>query len=183
MKLHFDFSQGATRAIIKEQIAAQAGEDVIEQAAAQAKKAGVPSYHHYHASDIYETIDDLVVDDVVKDDMRAVYTLLAEAEANAHKSEVDHIHFHEVGEGARIRNALEICCAIRLANPTRITATPLQVGSGTVNCAHGVMEVPTPATAFIIKDLPIAEEKLVGELCTPTSAAIIKHFVQEFTEA
>lgn len=180
MDLHFDFTQGSTRAIIKQQLAQQLGDDAMAAAHAQAAAAGVPDVHHHHPREVFDTINGLAIDEAVKQDMHAIYTILAQAEAAAHGCSVEETHFHEVGEGTRIRNALEICCAFRRAQPGRITATSLQVGSGTVKAAHGIMNIPTPATAAIIADIPVLTPTMEGELCTPTSAAIIKHFVQEF---
>ncbi len=86
-----------------------------------------------------------------------------------------------MGEGKAILNALIICSAICHLHPDYIVATPVQTGSGKIECAHGLMDIPAPATAAILETgIPTTEEKLEGELCTPTSAAIIKYFVQEF---
>ena len=112
--------------------------------------------------------------------MRGVYAILAEAEASVHGCSVEETHFHEVGNASGIRNALAICTAFYVLAPTRITATPVQTGQGTVQCAHGLMDIPAPATAAILEGIPRATPALEGELCTPTSAAIIKQYVQEF---
>ncbi len=179
--MHWDLTQWATRAYLFDEVCA--GEDgLAESIRAQAAEAGVPQEHHHHLSDILNTIDNLQgVPEQVQDDMRAIYQVLAEAEAQVHGSEVDHMHFHEVGEGSHIQSVLEICLAIRSLQPQRITSTHVQVGSGQVQCAHGLMDIPAPATAAILaRGVPIFEPRLEGERCTPTSAAVIFHFVDEF---
>ena len=127
------------------------------------------------------TIDALDASERAKDDMRAVYRILAEAEATAHGCAVEETHFHEVGNGEALRNVLAICLAVEALDPDEITATRVQTGSGTVRCAHGELPIPAPATAAIIaRGIPTCERKLEGERCTPTSAAVILHFVQRY---
>ena len=128
-----------------------------------------------------QAIDNLAVSLAVKEHLHAVYEILAQAEAQVHECAVDETHFHEVGNGEAIFNTLITCLAIEKLHPSYIMATPVQTGSGQIECAHGLMDVPAPATAAILaQGIPTCEEKLEGELCTPTSAAIIKHYVQEF---
>ena len=180
--LHFDFEKDARRQSIVAQLRAALGDERADEAFARAESAGVPDRHHHNLAEILETIDAIDASERVKDDMRAIYTILTEAEAHAHGCSVSEAHFHEVGEGKRIRNTLGVCLAIEQLAPGSITATCVQPGSGTVMCAHGEMNVPTPATADILsRGIPTSDTLLEGELCTPTSAAIICHFVDEFT--
>ena len=180
-EMHWDLTQWATRAYLFDEVCA--GEDgMAEGIREQAAAAGVPDEHHHHLSDILQTIETLkAVSEEVREDMRAIYQVLAEAEAQVHGSEIDHTHFHEVGYGSHIRSVLEICLAIHRLRPDRITATAVQVGKGQIECAHGLMDIPAPATAAILaRGIPIFEPRLEGERCTPTSAALIYHFVDEF---
>lgn len=179
--MHWDLTQWATRAYLFDEVC-HTEDGLAESIRTQAAEAGVPQVHHHHLSDILNTIDGLRgVPEQVCDDMRAIYQILAEAEAQVHGSEVDHTHFHEVGEGSHIQSVLEICLAVRAQQPARITATPVQVGSGQIQCAHGLMDIPAPATAAIIaRGIPVYEPRLEGERCTPTSAAVIYHLVDEF---
>ena len=66
--------------------------------------------------------------------------------------------------------------------PEEVVATPIQPGEGEIECAHGVLSLPAPATAAILEGMPLAELRMGGERCTPTSAALIKHFVKNFKE-
>lgn len=179
--LRWNLSENATRAQLLGDTLLQLPEGAREQLEQAAAAAGVPERHHHNIGEVLATIDTLAVSDRVKADLRAVYTILAEAEAAAHGCAVGETHFHEVGDGARIRNTLLLCLAIEQANPQRIVATPAQTGEGAVMCAHGELAIPAPATAAIIaRGIPTAARKLPGERMTPTSAAIILHFVDEF---
>ncbi len=179
--LRWNLSENATRAQLLGDTLLQLPEGAREQLEQAAAAAGVPERHHHNIGEVLATIGTLAVSDRVKADLRAVYTILAEAEAAAHGCAVDETHFHEVGDGARIRNTLLLCLAIEQANPQHIVATPAQTGEGTVMCAHGELAIPAPATAAIIAHgIPTATRKLPGERMTPTSAAIILHFVDEF---
>lgn len=182
MQLHFDFTKSATRQSIIDQLKANIADAEWAAGMTDAMRAGVPKRHHHGIVEVRETIDGLRASQAVKDHMRAVYEILAAAEAQVHECAVDETHFHEVGNGEAILNTLVICIAFTQLHPESITATPVQTGSGKIECAHGLMDVPAPATAAILATgVPTCDEKLPGELCTPTSAAIIKHFVQEFS--
>ncbi len=181
MQLYFDFTKGARRADIMNQLREKIDDASWAAITTEAAKAGVPKGHHHGIVEVRRTIDALRVGRGVKEGMLAVYEILAQAEAQVHGCEVDETHFHEVGNGEAILNTLIICCAFNYLHPDFVVATPVQTGSGQVECAHGVMGIPAPATAAILATgIPTCEEKLEGELCTPTSAAIIKHFVNEF---
>ena len=116
----------------------------------------------------------------VKDDVMAVYELIAEAESKAHGVPVSEIHFHEVGTMDAIADVVAVCLLVNRLNVDKIIASPIHVGSGKVKCAHGILPVPAPATAYILKNVPIYSGAITGELCTPTGAALLKHFVNEF---
>ena len=98
----------------------------------------------------------------------------------AHGMPVTEIHFHEVGTMDAIADITAVCCLIRTIAPDRIAVSPIHVGSGHVHCAHGILPVPAPATAYILRDVPIYGGRVRGELCTPTGAALLKHFANEF---
>ena len=142
----------------------------------------VPDRHHHNVIEVNETIDALSVPDRIKEDMHGVYGILAAAEAHVHGCEVSETHFHEVGNANDIRNALAICAGFYVLSPDEVVATPIQTGEGEIECAHGVLSIPAPATAAILEGLPLASPLLPGERCTPTSAALIRHFVTSYSE-
>ena len=141
-------------------------------------------HHHHHTSlhDIEHIVSHLGVSERVKKDVTAVYTLIAEAESRAHGKPVTEIHFHEVGTMDAVADVTAVCMLLEELAPDRIIASPVHVGSGSVKCAHGILPVPAPATAHILKDVPIYGGSIDGELCTPTGAALLKHFVNTFGE-
>lgn len=120
------------------------------------------------------------VSDRVKKDVLAVYRLIAEAESQAHGRPVEEIHFHEVGTLDAVADVTGVCLLMEQLGVERVVCSPVHVGSGHVKCAHGILPVPAPATAFILRDVPIYGGTVQGELCTPTGAALLKHFVAEF---
>ena len=141
-------------------------------------------HHHHHASlgQIENIINSLVLSDKVKSNAIQIYKLIAAAESKAHGVPVTDIHFHEVGTMDAIADVTGVCLLLEMLAPQKIYASPVHVGSGHVHCAHGILPVPAPATATILEGIPIYGGHINGELCTPTGAAILKHFVTEFGE-
>ena len=143
-------------------------------------------HHHDHSHrslhDIHHIIDDLKLPEAVRTDILAVYRLIAEAESKAHDKPVSEIHFHEVGTMDAIADIASVCLLLHKLAPDQIIASPIHVGSCQVKCAHGILPVPAPATAYILKDIPIYSGSIQGELCTPTGAALLKHFVTRFDQ-
>ncbi len=139
-------------------------------------------HHHHHSSmaDIEEIINSLKIPDSVKTDVIEVYKLIAAAESNAHGVPVTDIHFHEVGTMDAIADITSVCLLMNKIGAAKICASAVNVGSGHVHCTHGILPVPAPATAFILKEVPIYSGHITGELCTPTGAALLKHFVSSF---
>lgn len=138
--------------------------------------------HHHHSSlgDIRQLISSCPLPEPVLRDALEVYRLLARAESKVHGRPVEQIHFHEVGSLDAVADILTVCLLIHELAPERICASPVHVGSGTVRCAHGVLPVPAPATAELLKGIPCYSGEIKGELCTPTGAALLKHFVRDF---
>lgn len=139
-------------------------------------------HHHSHSSlgDIKEIVASLSVPDKVKNDVVSIYELIADAEAHVHGTTPSDIHFHEVGTIDAVIDITSVCLLINKLAPEKIICSPIHVGAGKVRCAHGVLPVPAPATAHILRGIPVYGGKIQGELCTPTGAAILKHFVSEF---
>ncbi len=139
-------------------------------------------HHHAHnrMNDIEDLINNLDLSAKVKTDALAVYKLIAEAESHVHGIPVPEIHFHEVGNLDAVADIVGVCMLIEELAPEMILASPVHVGSGQVYCAHGILPVPAPATAYILKGIPVYGGRVKGELCTPTGAALLKHFVSTF---
>ena len=133
------------------------------------------SYHK-----IMDTIATLNISERAKRDARAVYELLADAESEVHNTPMEHLHFHEVGTLDALADIVGVCMLIDLLGIEEITASPVHVGSGNVKCAHGILPVPTPATALLLRGIPTYGGRIKGELCTPTGAALLRHFVTRF---
>lgn len=143
------------------------------------------SHDHHHSTlhDIEHIIKDhLNLPQKVQTDAIAVYTLIAEAESKAHGRPVTQIHFHEVGTMDAIADIVAVCLLMDKIAPDKVVVSPIHVGSGQVRCAHGILPVPAPATAHILQNVPIYGGSIRGELCTPTGAALLKHFADSFGE-
>jgi pyridinium-3,5-bisthiocarboxylic acid mononucleotide nickel chelatase len=137
-------------------------------------------HHHRHLSHITEIINksDLAPD--IKHDSIRIFNRIAEAEAKVHNTTVEHIHFHEVGAMDSIIDVVGAVIGIKALGIEKIYCSPLHVGSGTVTCAHGVLPVPAPATAELVKGKPIYATEVQGELLTPTGAAILTTLAESF---
>jgi pyridinium-3,5-bisthiocarboxylic acid mononucleotide nickel chelatase len=148
-------------------------------------RAGVPAPHrheHLHRglSEIRKIISAAAISDSAKQTAIAVFTALGEAEAKIHSVPVEQIHFHEVGA---VDAMVDIVCAAVGAEALgvdEIVCSPLNVGGGTVQCAHGTFPVPAPATVELLKGAPVYSSGLQAELVTPTGAAIVKTLVRRF---
>ncbi len=138
------------------------------------------SHEHTSMADIQNIVLKLNVSDKVKNDIISVYEIIAEAESFVHGVQTSQIHFHEVGTLDAIADITAVCLLMEELKPQKVFASNVQVGKGTVKCAHGILPVPAPATAHILKDIPIYSTDIDGEMCTPTGAALLKYFVNEF---
>ena len=137
-------------------------------------------HHHSGMDHIDHIISHLRISDQVRRDVMAVYELIAQAESHAHGVPVNQIHFHEVGTMDAIADITAVCYLLDKLHADKIYASAVHVGSGQVKCAHGILPVPAPATAYILRGVPTYGGEIRGELCTPTGAALLKHFVSEF---
>ena len=139
-------------------------------------------HHHEHTSisEILSFIDSVPLEVKVREDAKKVYSLIAEAESRVHGHPIENVHFHEVGSLDALADVLSVCTLMHELAPERILASEVNVGSGTVRCAHGVLPVLAPATELILRGVPIYSGKIKSELCTPTGAALLKYFVWKF---
>lgn len=140
-------------------------------------------HHEHHGMDeIRNIIGGLRLPDPVKKDVLDIYQSIADAESRVHGIPVGEVHLHEVGMLDAVADISSCCLLIHMLQPDRITATPVTTGFGAVRCAHGILPVPAPATALLLEDLPVRTGMIEGELCTPTGAALVRHFVQRYAE-
>ncbi|RJQ42075.1 MAG: nickel pincer cofactor biosynthesis protein LarC [Anaerolineaceae bacterium] len=146
-------------------------------------------HDHEHAHDhnystmkeITAMINGLSVSKSVKSHALAIYDLIAMAESHIHGVPVNEIHFHEVGTLDAVADIVGVCLLLELLAPERIIVSPIHVGSGHVKTSHGILPVPAPATAYILQGIPVYSGSIQGELCTPTGAALLKHFADSFS--
>lgn len=155
-----------------------------EEAADHEEKHHQHGHHHVHMTmgEIQKIVDNMETSEKVKQDVKNIYKILADAESKAHGCPVSEVHFHEVGAIDAIADITAVCMLLEELNPEKILASKIHVGNGTVKCAHGILPVPAPATAHILSDLPYEHGKIDGEICTPTAAAVVKYFVDDYIE-
>ena len=142
----------------------------------------VHEHHHEHRSleDVLKIIRGLSVSDTVSDNAVAIYRDIAEAESKVHGEPVGQIHFHEVGMLDAIADVVGACLLIENLSPDYIVSSPLRTGFGTIECAHGTLPVPAPATALLLRGVGSYAGDIEGEFTTPTGAAVISHFAEEY---
>jgi len=132
--------------------------------------------------DIVEMIRASRLPEGVKKVSLDIFARLAQAEAKVHNHKIEDVHFHEVGAVDSIVDIVGAALCLAYLSPDRILCSPVQVGGGFVKCVHGTFPVPAPATAEILKDIPIQSGLVPFETTTPTGAAILASCVHEFTE-
>jgi uncharacterized protein (TIGR00299 family) protein len=137
-------------------------------------------HHHRHLSDIGKIIEGSRLGDAVKERALKIFGRLAEAEARVHNVAVERIHFHEVGAVDAIVDVVGACIGFELLGVERFAASALHVGSGTVEMAHGRFPVPPPAVVELLRGVPVYSTDIVGELVTPTGAAIVATVCESF---
>lgn len=159
--------------------------DIAHESAPHHGHGGDHGHGHHHAhsglADIFATIDGLALPAKVAGEAREIYRLLADAEAHVHGGSPDSIHFHEVGSLDAIADIAAVALMVNALSPDEIVATPVNTGMGSVRCAHGILPVPAPCTARLLEGMPAYSDGITeGELCTPTGAALLKHYVARF---
>ncbi len=139
-------------------------------------------HHHRHYATIEKIIRDSELSPWVQDGACRAFRRLAEAEAKVHGTTMEKVHFHEVGAIDAIVDIVGAFVGLEGLGVQQCLASPLNVGRGTVDCAHGRMPVPAPATAELLRGLPIYSNQIDGELVTPTGAAILTTVCRTFGE-
>ena len=139
-------------------------------------------HHHHHTTyrDVVQMIDALDAAPRARDRAAAIVRRLGEAEAEVHGVELDPVHFHEVGAVDSIVDMLGSAVALELLDVETITCAPLPLGHGFIECAHGTLPLPAPATAAILRDIPTYDVDREGETVTPTGAAIVAALASQF---
>src|SRR5512133_2391412 len=140
--------------------------------------------HHHHNSyaDIGEMIRNSSLNEKVKDLSLAIFEKIAVAEAKIHNKPVDDIHFHEVGAIDSIVDIVGAAICLDYLSPDEIRCSTIELGGGTVHCSHGIYPVPAPATAEIVKNIPVRKGTVDYEATTPTGAAIVATCANSFTD-
>lgn len=142
----------------------------------------VQEHTHGAMHTIGQLVNGLALPEQVKRHVLAVYDRLAQAESHVHGVPVMQIHFHELGTLDAVADISAVCLLLWHLAPDEIVVSPVHVGSGQVRCAHGVLPVPAPATAYLLRGVPIYGGAVQGELCTPTGAALLTQFASHFGE-
>ena len=140
------------------------------------------THEHVHRglSDVTAVIEQSGLEPEAKETAKKIFRTLAEAEAKMHGTTVDEVHFHEVGAIDAIVDVCGAAILLHQLKPDRIVCSKINVGTGYVQCAHGLFPVPAPAVAEILRGEPYFMGPGRGELCTPTGAAIVKTMADEF---
>jgi pyridinium-3,5-bisthiocarboxylic acid mononucleotide nickel chelatase len=135
---------------------------------------------HRHLSDIKKIVDDSGLDGRTKDLSMKIFMKVALAEASVHEIPLDEVHFHEVGAIDSIIDVVGAAICFNALNIDEVLVSPVELGSGFVKCDHGILPIPAPATAEIIKGIPVKKGGVDFEATTPTGAAIIAALGNEF---
>ena len=137
---------------------------------------------HRHLKDIEKIIDTSTLDEDIKKTSKKIFQKLAKAESKIHNKDINCIHFHEVGAVDSILDIVGAPIALEKLNIKKIYTSPLPLGTGFIKCAHGTIPLPAPATAELLKGIPVYQTSTKGELVTPTGAAIITTITTKFKE-
>jgi uncharacterized protein (TIGR00299 family) protein len=157
--------------------------ETVNRSGLSATYARVETAHehkHRHLSDIKQIIEASGLSEAVKQRAIQIFTRLAEAEARMHNEPVEEVHFHEVGALDAIVDVVGAAICFDALQIERFVCSPLHVGSGMVQMAHGHFPIPPPAVAELLKGVPFYSTELKGELLTPTGAAIITTVCSEY---
>ena len=140
------------------------------------------SHSHAGMEEITQIIEALEVSSKVKEDARAVYQKIAQAESKVHQKPVTEIHFHEVGSKDAIADIVGCAVLMEKLGADQVVFSPIVTGFGKVRCAHGILPVPAPATALLLENVPSLAGQEEGELATPTGVALATHYADRFEQ-
>ncbi|MCX7635264.1 MAG: nickel pincer cofactor biosynthesis protein LarC [Syntrophales bacterium] len=138
-------------------------------------------HEHRNIHDIYGILDRSDLVDEVRELSKRIFRILAVAEATVHGIAVDEVHFHELGAVDSLVDIVSFSLCYHILRPTRVWASPINLGCGTVRCAHGILPVPAPAVAELARGVPVYGHAVPPrELTTPTGLALLKGICQDF---
>lgn len=175
--------EAISRALESFAIGAAIGWERVHRRGVSALKFRVASNEppkHRHLSGILKLIHAAELPEAVKAKAERVFRVLGEAESAIHGVSIEKVHFHEVGAVDSICDIVGACLALDLLGVEAIFCSPINVGSGTVNTEHGVLPVPAPATAALLRNKPIYSRGPALELTTPTGAAVVAALACDF---
>jgi uncharacterized protein (TIGR00299 family) protein len=135
---------------------------------------------HRTLADVEVLIDGAGLGESAASLARAVFRTLAEAEAEVHGATPETVHFHEVGAVDAVIDVVGACLALDRLAPDEVVCSPLPMGSGTVDCAHGTLPLPAPAVAALLPGVPVYPAGVEGETVTPTGAALVTTLAERF---
>ena len=184
-KFIFDGSNGATSSKILEQLEKFAkSEEIYSEKICSKQNIEQENFledknsvsHGHSLQEIHEIIDRTNIKESVKEDAKGIFEILTECECKFHQKTPDTIHFHEIGRKENVLKICKICNLVEELGITDFSYTPLNLGFGKIECSHGILDIPAPATSLIIQDMDTFKNDTGGELTTPSGAAIIKYF-------
>ncbi|MDR2643205.1 MAG: nickel pincer cofactor biosynthesis protein LarC [Planctomycetaceae bacterium] len=144
-------------------------------------KVKVPEENvHRHLSDILSLIDSSSISDICKENASGIFRLLAEAESLVHGVDIEEVHFHEVGAADSITDIVGVTVGLEQLGVEQFRSSKVPTGCGVIEIAHGKCSIPAPATVELLRGIPIAASEVPFELTTPTGAAILKYYVNQF---
>lgn len=135
---------------------------------------------HRHLSKILTMIDGAELPEAAKTRAKAIFQHIGKVEAAIHQIPEERVHFHEVGAVDSIADIVGVCLGFELLGVDKVIASPVNVGAGTVETAHGRLPIPAPATAELLKGVPVYTTDARGELTTPTGAALVAAIAHDF---
>ena len=165
----------ATRWVLDERV--PAGSVAAQESGSH---AGAPVHPHRHVAQIERLIARSALNDASRDRAIALIRRLASIEADIHQMPIEQVHLHEVGALDSILDIVGGVFALDWFGADRIVASPLNLGSGTVRCAHGTLPVPAPATARLTQGVPVYQDGPAVELTTPTGALLVTGFADAY---
>jgi pyridinium-3,5-bisthiocarboxylic acid mononucleotide nickel chelatase len=157
-------------------------EKVVKNGIAASRVSVIVSGHQHgrNLNDILDIINTASLNDCVKQSASDIFRKIGRTEAEIHNVGIEKIHFHEVGAVDSIIDIVGACAALDLMGINAVYCSRINVGEGFVNTAHGVLPVPAPATASLLRGVPVYSSGIQAELATPTGAAIMSHFTRRF---